>query len=418
VLLLSTTTGYQLRSFDDCAERLGIDLVLATDRCHQLDDPWRDRAIPVRFHDEGASLHPILRAAESRPFDGVLAVGDRPATLAARVAEALSIPGNLPAAADATRNKRVMRERFAAAGLVTPWFVELAEDERTPSQSSIRYPAVVKPLGLSGSRGVIRVNTPEELQQAISRVRGLLARPSVRAQRSGVDHQLLLEGYIDGREYAVEGVVTGGTLRVLAVFDKPDPLDGPFFEETIYVTPSAAPSEVLHDIAATTQRAITALGLVHGPVHAECRAGSQGVVMLEVAARPIGGLCSKVLRFRDCDRIVPLEEFLLRHACGMDVSGLAPVEQAAGVMMIPIMTRGVYKGVAGEEAARAVPEIEGVEITAKLDQLVEPLPEGDSYLGFIFARGATPDQVVSSLHAAHAHLEFHMTRELPVLSHA
>ena len=408
VLLLSTTTGYQLRSFGESARRLGIELTLATDRCHHLEDPWRDGAVAVRFHEEEFSLVVIREAVQRRPLSGIIALGDRPTVLAARVAETFALPGNPPDAADASRNKKLMRQKFAAAGLQVPWFIEPSSAADATAIPTIRYPCVVKPLGLSGSRGVIRADSPEELQRAVERVRALLARPAVRALRTGTDAQLLVEGFVEGREYAVEALLTHGALRVLAIFDKPDSLDGPYFEETIYVTPSSAPAAVQNAIVETLRRAIAALGLVHGPIHAECRVGGGGVVMLEVAARPIGGLCSRALRFHMSDAHMPLEELLLRHACGGDVSSYTREEQAAGVMMIPIPTRGIFKGVDGEDRAREIPHVEEVRITAKPDQLLEPLPEGDSYLGFIFARAEKPEDVVAGLRAAHRRLTFHI----------
>ena len=415
VLLLSTTTGYQLRSFGESARRLGIELLLATDRCHHLDDPWRDGAVPVRFYDDDASLRAIVDAARARPIDGVVAVGDRPAVLAAKTAAALGVPGNPVAAADATRNKKTMRRMFAAAGMRVPWTFELHRGDHIP-EAALRasYPCVIKPLGLSGSRGVIRVNTPEEFLEAVERVRELLWRPTLRAQRSQALDELLAEGYIDGREFALEGVLTGGVLRVFAIFEKPDPLEGPFFEETIYVTPPRIPAATAGAIETEVQRACAALGLVHGPVHAECRVGPDGVAMLEVAARPIGGLCARVLRFRRGGEEAALEEVLLRHATGQDISGYTTDPSAAGVMMIPIPHRGLYRGVRGETAARAVPRVEHLEITANRDQLLEPLPEGDSYLGFIFARAESPDAAEHALRDAHARLHFEIDRDLMV----
>ncbi|HJR59583.1 MAG TPA: ATP-grasp domain-containing protein [Vicinamibacterales bacterium] len=415
VLVLSTTTGYQLRSFGDAAERLGIELVLATDRCHQLDDPWRDGAIAVRFYDEEASLQAITAVARQRPFSGILAVGDRPTVLAARAAEALALPGNPVAAAEATRSKKTMRRLFAAAGMSTPWFFQLPADaDPAVAAGHIAYPCVVKPLGLSGSRGVIKADTAAQFDYAVRRVRALLARPDLQAQRTGLTDELLVEGYIEGREYAVEGLMTHGELSALAVFDKPDPLDGPFFEETIYVTPSVLSPEVHRGVVAEVRRATAALGIVHGPIHAECRVGS-GITMLEVAARPIGGLCSKVLRFTSEGEPTSLEEVLLRHATGEDVSRYTREPVAAGVMMIPIPRRGIYKGVLGELAARLVPGIDEVRITAKVDQLLEPLPEGDSYLGFIFARAPEPHDAVAALREAHRLLRFDVDPELRVL---
>src|SRR5687767_3532261 len=298
VLLLSTTTGYQLRSFGEAADRLGIDLLLATDRCNQLDDPWRDGAVPVRFYDVDGSLEAIEAVARQKPIDGVIAVGDPPTTLAAAAAAALGLPGNPVGAAEVTRSKRAMRRAFTSARLEVPWFIDLpvAADPRRIG-SAIPYPCVIKPLGLSGSRGVIRADSSEQLVAAVKRIRALLARPELRAQRSSLLDEVIIEGYLEGQEYAIEGVLTRGELRVLAIFDKPDPLIGPFFEETIYVTPPAISASLERAIATEVQRASSAVGLVHGPVHAECRVGPGGVVLLEIAARPIGGVCSKVLRF-------------------------------------------------------------------------------------------------------------------------
>ncbi len=421
VLILSATTGYQLRSFGGAAERAGIDLIFATDRCHRLDDPWRDAAVPVRFHEPDASdvsLKAIVDAARTRPIDGVLAVGDRPVALAAHAARALGLPWNPPEAAAASANKKLARERFAAAGLPVPWFFEA--DVTDPR---LRFPCVVKPLGLSGSRGVIRADSPSQLEAAIARVRALLSRKDVRAIRSGLEGTILIEGFIEGRELAIEGVLTRGVLRAFAIFDKPDPLDGPFFEETIYVTPSRLPPGNQQEVLDHVQRGVTALGLTDGPVHAECRVGPDGVFMLEIAARPIGGLCSKVLRFGDAAAAegaprqpAPLEEVLLRHATGGDIAGYEREPNAAGVMMIPIPKRGVLKRVEGIDAAAGVPGIEEVRITAKTGQLLERLPEAGSYLGFIFARGPQPSDVVDALKEAHRRLTFAIDPPIPIAS--
>jgi hypothetical protein len=260
---------------------------------------------------------------------------------------------------------------------------------------------------------VIRANDEREFTEAFARIRALLARPQVRAARTGLEDEILVERYIPGREFALEGAMTSGALQVFAIFDKPDPLEGPFFEETIYVTPSRLPDDEQRRLADHVERAARALGLADGPIHAECRLSPGGeVFVLEVAARPIGGLCSRVLAFRlpdgtqQVEMTRSLESVLLRHAVGESIASYAREDGAAAVMMIPIPRRGLYKGVAGADAARAVPGVTEIRITAKVDQLLEALPEAGSYLGFIFARGATPADVEGTVRTAHQHLTF------------
>jgi biotin carboxylase len=404
VLVLSTTTGYQLRSFGAAAGSLGLELAFATDRCHALDDPWRDAAVAVRFHEEERSVAAITRAARERPLHGVLAVGDRPVVLAARAAAALGLRWHSVAGAAASGDKRAARQRLAAAGLPVPWHVAASCAAGIAALADpLSYPVVIKPVALSGSRGVIRADGPGELRQAFERVCRLLARRDVRALRTGREGELIVEGFIAGREYALEGVMTAGRLQTFAIFDKPDPLDGPFFEETIYVTPSSADAASQARMRETVERAAVALGLDHGPVHAECRVNPDGVFVLEIAARPIGGLCSRVLRFEGDE---PLESVLLRHAVGEDVSRVRPAAAAAAVMMIPIPRRGVLKSVSGEAAARAVPHVTELHVTAKIDQVLEPLPEAGSYLGFIFAHAPSPAAAERAVREAHRCLAF------------
>jgi hypothetical protein len=429
VLLLATTTGYQIRSFGEAAERLGVRLVFASDRCDRLEDPWWDQAIPIRFHDPPHSIDAVVSAcAGAPPPVAVLAVGDRPAVLAADVADALRLRGNTPTSARASRNKVASRNAFKSAGLPTPLFREVSlSDDSSVLAAECAYPAVIKPLSLSGSRGVMRVDDERAFVWSFDRLRRLMRSPDIMIERDPAHEQALIESYIPGNEFAIEGVLTDGVLRVFAIFDKPEPLVGPFFEETVYITPSTASSEVQAAIVEHIAVAVRALGLSHGPVHAECRVNTGGVYVLEVAPRPIGGLCSKALRFRvpgappDADHSgaepsASLEEVLLRHALGEDISGYEPQRSASGVMMIPIPRRGVYRSVAGVETARAVVGVDEIRITAKADEVLLPLPEGHSYLGFIFATGGDPASVEQSLRDAHAKLVFVIEREIAVAS--
>jgi biotin carboxylase len=398
LLLFAATTGYQIRSFAEAARRLGVSVRLATDRCHILEDPWADGALPVRFDRGVDEVGEWFEALKGQAFDGIAAVGDRPAVFAAAAAEMLRIPFHPLAAAQAASDKYRARQLFQAAGVRVPAFFRATFDQDPqPLAERAPFPCVLKPLGLSASRGVIRANDAREFAAAFQRIK-----------RMG-EYDLQVERYIEGREFAIEGLVTEGRFQALAIFDKPDPLEGPFFEETIYVTPSRETVAVQAELLATTGRAIEALGLRHGPVHAELRSNSHGAWILEIAARPIGGLCARVLQF---EADTTLEELIIRHALGEDVSGARLAAPAAGVMMIPIPKGGVYQSVDGMDDALAVSGIDDIVITAKEGQLLLPLPEGASYLGFIFARGNAPEEVESAIRKAHAKLRFRIATAL------
>ena len=416
VLLVAATTGYQIRSFTQAAERVGVELILATDRCHVLDDPWQDRAIPIRFNDESGAVQAIRETLVNRPIQGVIAVGDRPALIAALAAEASLLSGSPPDAVRIAGNKLLTRGRLRDAELPCPWFTAVPLDESAKAVADrVSFPCVVKPLSMSASRGVMRANTADELEEAMSRARSLLRLPDVQALRDPANLTILVEQYLPGHEVAIEGLLTTGGLQTLAVFDKPDPLKGPFFEETIYVTGSDDTDGPEQRLRQAVARAATAIGLTDGPIHAECRISGKDVFVLEIAPRPIGGLCSKALRFiGPTGDTASLEELLLRHALREPVSGYRREDAASGVMMIPIPSDGLYKGVDGLERARAVDHVEEIVLTAKRDQRIQPLPEGGSYLGFIFARGEHSAQVVSALHDAHNALTFEITPPIPL----
>ena len=399
LLLFAATTGYQIRVFADAARRLGVDLTLATDRCHILDDPWGDHAVAVKFDRVEESLA-ALRESNLK-VEGVAAVGDRPAVLAAAAAEMYGVPFHPYAAALACTDKHLARSLYRAAGMRVPAFFRVSSDE-DPAKVASRapYPCVLKPLGLSASRGVIRANDEAELVAAFRRI-----------ARMG-ERELQVEAYIPGREFAIEGLVTNGELQPIAIFDKPDPLEGPFFEETIYVTPSRESAEVQQALLETAAKAVRAIGLSHGPVHAELRYNEDGAWILETHARPIGGLCARAVKLAGD---IPLEQAILVHALGGEVFMKTPLPDGGnsmGVMMIPIPKGGIYHSAEGVERAQAVCGIEDVLITATPGQQLTPLPEGASYLGFIFARAATPAGAEAALRRSHAELVFHIATTL------
>ncbi|HET8925611.1 MAG TPA: ATP-grasp domain-containing protein [Candidatus Acidoferrum sp.] len=417
LLLFTGKLGYQTRSFEEAARKLSVQLEYVTDRCHQLEDPWGDHAIPVHFENPEVAAYTVMEAFRGKDVGGILALGDRPAVAAAYAARGLGLPYNHPAAVEACRSKLRTREVFRDAGLRVPWFRNFSlHPAPEPALLGISYPCVLKPLSLSASQGVVRANNREEFLAAAAQIRRLLESPEILSTRESHLNHMLVEGYIPGSEVAVEGLLTAGVLRILAIFDKPDPLEGPYFEETIYVTPSSLPKSQQRAIEQCAVDSICALGLSHGPIHAEFRINEDGIWPLEVAPRPIGGLCARALQFLSGEQSEPigLEELLLRHA--LDFPGYdTPREPlASGVMMIPVPASGTLDAISGEDAARLTPGIAELHITARMRDYIVAWPEGSSYLGFIFSRGNQPEEVEQALRSAHEKLKFSITPRLSV----
>jgi biotin carboxylase len=394
VLLLLPTKTYRAKDFLAAAGRLGVDVVVGSERRQAMADAMGDRAIVVPLGNVDAAVDIIVALHDRLSLDAVVAVDDQGVAVAAAASARLGLAHNPVDAVAATRDKAVLRARLAAAAVAQPNYGLVAPGQSVAAAAAqVGYPCVVKPVSRSGSQGVIRVDDDVQAVAAVDRVRAIV----------GPLEPVLVEGFVVGAEVAVEGLLVAGALQVLAVFDKPDPLDGPFFEETIYVTPSCQPALVQVSLAATVASAAAALGLREGPVHAELRVGADGrPVVIEVAARSIGGLCSRALRFGPG---ISLEEVIVRHAVGAGLDGLRREAQASGVMMLPIRAAGVLVKVSGQAEALAVDGVVGLEISIPTGRPVVPLPEGDRYLGFVFARGPTPADVELALRRAEAALD-------------
>ncbi len=413
LLILAGKLGYQTRSFAEAAKRLGVEVVFGTDRCGRLDDPWADGAVPLHFENPEQAAQRIVDAFRETRVNGIVALGDRPMATAAHAARALGIPYNSPEAVDICRSKLRQREVLRDAGMRVPYFFAFDLDEEIPDVlPRVKFPCVVKPLSLAASQGVIRANNFSEFIAAVTRTRALLESPEIQVTREPTLDRLLVESYIPGDEVAVEALLTNGDLRVLAVFDKPDHPEGPYFEESIYVTPSSLPPYAQIAVTSSLRQAVRAFGLTHGPIHAEFRIDENGPCVLEIAPRPIGGLCSRALRFGP-EKIF-LEELLARHALGLPGSDLPREREASGVMMIHVPASGILEKVEGEEAAATTPGVTEIQITARPHDYIAAWPEGSSYLGFIFSRGNVPEEVVASLQEANAKLRFTIAKRLPV----
>jgi len=407
LLLLMTTTTYRAQAFLDAARRLDIPVTVGSERSQALAAVNPVGHLTLDFSSPAEATRTIVEFAKAYSIDGVVAADDDGVILAAMASSALGLPHNPVEAVAAARNKYRMRQILSETGILCPRFWRFPiDDDPVAMARRVEYPCVIKPLSLSASRGVIRVDDPGQFVAAYHRLVAILQRPDVAISPRRSAQEILVERFIPGSEVALEGLLTHGQLRVLALFDKPDPLDGPFFEETIYVTPSRLSAAVQDQIASCTAEVTSALGLQHGPVHAELRVNEHGPWPLEIAPRSIGGLCSRTLRFGD---ELSLEELLLRHALGLETEILERERLAAGVMMIPIPKAGILRQVTGQENAKQVGGIEDIRITIPLGQEVVPLPEGSRYLGFIFARDSTPAGVELALREAHRRLTFVIT---------
>ncbi len=401
ILLLLPTATYRAPDFFAAAADLGVDVVVGSERRQAMAATMGDRAVVVPLSSPGAAVEAIAALHGRAPIDAVLAVDDQGVQVAALAAERLGFRHSPPGAVDATRNKAVMRQLLDRSGVPQPAFRVVEPDGDVAAAAALLgFPCVVKPVSRSGSQGVIRVDDVAGAREAAGRIAAIVGSPG------DSDEPLLVERFVAGDEVAVEGILVDGNLRVLAVFDKPDPLDGPFFEETIYVTPSRLGTDSLAAVAAVVADAARALGLSEGPVHAEVRLAAEagtpgGATVIEVAARSIGGLCTRTLRF---GAGVRLEEVIIRHALGLELGGLVREAESSGVMMLPIRVGGVLEQVSGQDDAAAVPGVVGLEITVAPGKALVPLPEGNRYLGFVFARGPDPETVVSALREAESRL--------------
>ncbi len=403
LLLLLPTTTYRAQAFLDAARKLGLEVTVGSKRADRLTEQHAGDVLPLNFNDLEASARAAVEFARTTPIDVVVGVDDHTTVVAAVISAALGLSHNPLTAVAAARNKHRMRQLLHTQGLPVPRFALFSvDDDPVTIAEKIAFPCVVKPISLSASCGVIRANNGAEFVAAFHRVAALLEKLGEETLGEGTG-KILVEDFVPGREVALEGLLTNGELRVLALFDKPDALDGPFFEETIYVTPSRLPAAVQREVASCAARAARALGLGEGPVHGELRVSDRGVWVIEIAARSIGGRCSQALRFAAG---LSLEEVILRHALRMDIPSLDREGRAAGVMMLPIPRAGMLEEVRGREIALAVPGIEDLQITAQPGDELVPLPEGTRYLGFLIARGETPEAVETALRDAHRRLEF------------
>jgi len=401
VLILAPHGSYRTFDFIQAAEKLGIKTLIASEGKHSIISAYA-QGIHLDFTAESDLVYEELKQA-LKDFEivGVIATDDYTTGLAAKIARHLGLPHNNPDAVQLTQRKDLARECLQQHGVTKPAHRRLDLNEEIKKQlDGLVFPVVIKPVGLSASRGVIRANDHTELQQAIERVQHLLL--SMNDLDEDVKRYLLIEEFIAGDEVAVEAMLSQGQLSILTIFDKPEPLNGPYFEESYYITPTGLNESLQQKVQSELQAACQAYGLSEGPVHAECRLRDNEVFIIEIAARTIGGLCGRLLSFGTG---FSLEELVLKQAMGQSIV-LEKTDQAAGVLMIPIPKAGVLKRVEGLLEAQRVPFVNEVNIQIREGHELIPLPEGSSYLGFIFAYAPSTQQAEQALRDAHAKLKF------------
>lgn len=401
LLLVCPQLSYRTGAFLQAARELGVDTLIASTGEQALVGTLDD-GLRIDLNDLPNSLDRIAREAAQRPFSGVVGTDDSTVELAHRVSRRLGLRGNTPEAAIYARRKDKARERLRHSDVPVPDHQRMSLAAAiTGTAPDIPFPVVVKPLALSGSQGVIRADDTLAFQAACLRIQTIVENETAGTRAIEERSQVLVEKYIPGAEIALEGMLNNGQLSVLAVFDKPEPLTGPYFEETYYITPSRLPAKLQQRVASCVSSACDAYGLTEGPVHAELRIDDhQDIYIVEVAARTIGGECARLLSFGTG---ASLEQLVIAQAIGFLLS-FEPPEVAAGVLMIPTPKAGILRRVEGVLAAERVPCIEEVVISRREGYELVPLPEGNSYLGFMFARAPTPAQVEAALREAHGKL--------------
>tara|TARA_B100000029_G_C17545474_1_gene948295 strand:+ start:143 stop:1390 length:1248 start_codon:yes stop_codon:yes gene_type:complete len=408
ILLLTDHASYRIATYIDACARLDVDVIIASEGRSSL-VPDLASGVSLDPNNYSKSLETLSVLYESEPFSGIVATDDSVVRLAAAVGDRFNLPTSDPVAVEQAQRKDSSRVAQRDAGLRVPNFQSVRLDKSSEIQvqrlNSVTYPCVAKPVTLSASRGVIRANNEIELLAAFSRISAII-------ESAGPEHPpvCLVEDYIEGKEYVVEGLINRGEWETIGLIEKPALMEGPFFEETIYLSPAEIPDSLAALLTETVENACRKLNITHGPIHAECRVNDDGAWLIELGLRTIGGRCSRIV---DAHNFYKLEELVVLNALGIKPI-VKKQDSISGVMMIPVATQGILRRVEGLEKARAISFITGVEIDIRPGEQLVPWPEGFRYPGFIFARGDEPSKVEGALWSAFRCLTFVVAPNLPV----
>ncbi len=411
ILLLIPATSYRATAFVEAARAMGVEITVGSNHKSTLAAMNPAGFLSLDIHNLPQAVETARSFAKKYPVDAVIGVDDQSVIAASAIAEELNLNHNTIISVTAARNKYIMREFLSQHNIPQPAYRKASlNDDKEKLNEITTYPAVVKPVALSGSRGVVKVTNRQELHEAVSLIRNIIS--TLVAHEKGQEAKtILIEEYIDGDEVAVDGLLIDEKLHPLVLFDKPEPLRGPFFEETMYTTPSRHSTKIQSEIFEVVKNAAQAMGLMTGPVHAELRFNETGIYLIELAARSIGGYCAQILRFEDPATGTTnstLEELIVRDALDEPVYSYRREKDAVGVMMLPVPGRGIVRKIYGKQEAKQVPCITDVVITVREGEELIPLPESGKYPGFIFSRAKRPVEVERALRKAHSLLKFEM----------
>ena len=410
VILIIPSASYRTGPFMNAIKKLDLKVLVISDKSQVFSGKYPDNLIIINFNHWKDKSVEISKWAKNNGLKAVIGVDEESIVLAANLSNFLNVDHNSIESVLLTKNKYLMRTELKKTGLCSPWFKIFSIYESSNKIiNEISFPCVIKPTFLSGSRGVMRVNTKKELSEGIKTLNELLSLDELRKRAGKQSDYIMIEEYIPGKEVAIEGIVSEGKLTMLAIFDKPELLEGPTFEETIIVTPSVLTKKIQYSLLETLQIVVKALGIVKGPVHAEARINKNGNYILECASRSIGGLCSKVLEFQGG---ISLEELILRAYLGRNIEKSKLIGNARGVMMMPTEKKGILKEIGGVKDALVVNGVTDLQITVKPGEKLQPLPKGDRYLGFIFAEGNNQEFVINALKNAWSKIEIVLENDL------
>ena len=410
VILIIPSASYRTGPFMNAIRKLDLKVLVISDKSQVFSGKYPDNLIIINFNHWKDKSVEISKWAKNNGLKAVIGVDEESIVLAANLSNFLNVDHNSIESVLLTKNKYLMRTELKKTGLCSPWFKIFSIYESSNKIiNEISFPCVIKPTFLSGSRGVMRVNTKKELSEGIKTLNELLSLDELRKRAGKQSDYIMIEEYIPGKEVAIEGIVSEGKLTMLAIFDKPELLEGPTFEETIIVTPSVLTKKIQYSLLETLQVVVKALGIVKGPVHAEARINRNGNYILECASRSIGGLCSKVLEFQGG---ISLEELILRSYLGRNIEKSKLIGNARGVMMMPTEKKGILKEIGGVKDALVVNGVTDLQITVKPGEKLQPLPKGDRYLGFIFAEGNNQEFVINALKNAWSKIEIVLENDL------